>query len=319
MIKLAIVSPCYNEEEVLETSAACLTDLLDDLVKKEKIAADSFVLFVNDGSKDRTWSVIEQLHRKYRQVKGLNLARNVGHQYAIMAGMMSAKDRCDAVITMDADLQDDLNALEKMIDAYEEGYDVVYGVKVERQADPVLKRLSAAAFYKLQRRMGVETVYNHADFRFLSRRALEQLSLYQERNVYLRGIIPLLGFPSATVDDVISERTAGTSKYTVRKMFSLALDGITSFSVKPIYGIVYLGGVFILISVLIGIYVLCSVISGTAEHGWASLMLSVWFVGGAVLISIGGIGVYIGKIYKEVKHRPLYSVKEELYDDSREN
>ena len=303
MIKLAIVSPCYNEEEVLEDSAARLTALFDELVAKEKISADSFVLFVNDGSKDRTWSIIKKLHGTNPYIKGMNLARNVGHQYAIMAGMMTAKDWSDAVITIDADLQDDLNAIEEMIDAYTQGYDVVYGVKVSRQADPVLKRLSATAFYKLQHRMGVETIYNHADFRFLSRRVLEQLSHYQERNVYLRGIIPLLGFPSTTVDDVIRERTAGTSKYTVRKMFSLALDGITSFSVKPIYGI------------LIGIYVLYALISGTAEHGWASLMLSIWFVGGVVLLSIGAVGLYIGKIYKEVKRRPLYNVEEVLYDD----
>ena len=298
MIKLAIVSPCYNEEEVLEDSAARLTALFDELVAKEKISADSFVLFVNDGSKDRTWSIIKKLHGTNPYIKGMNLARNVGHQYAIMAGMMTAKDWSDAVITIDADLQD-----------------VVYGVKVSRQADPVLKRLSATAFYKLQHRMGVETIYNHADFRFLSRRVLEQLSHYQERNVYLRGIIPLLGFPSTTVDDVIRERTAGTSKYTVRKMFSLALDGITSFSVKPIYGIVYLGGIFVFISILIGIYVLYALISGTAEHGWASLMLSIWFVGGVVLLSIGAVGLYIGKIYKEVKRRPLYNVEEVLYDD----
>ena len=315
MIKLAIVSPCYNEEEVLEESTTRLTALFDDLVAKKKISADSFVLFVNDGSKDRTWSIIKQLHRTNPYIKGMNLARNVGHQYAIMAGMMTAKDWSDAVITIDADLQDDLNAIEEMIDAYTQGYDVVDGVKVSRQADPMLKRLSATAFYKLQHRMGVETIYNHADFRFLSRRVLEQLSYYQERNVYLRGIIPLLGFPSTTVDDVIRERTAGTSKYTVRKMFSLALDGITSFSVKPIYGIVYLGIIFVFISILIGIYVLYSLISGTAEHGWASLMLSVWFVGGIVLMSIGAVGLYIGKIYKEVKRRPLYNVEEVLYDD----
>lgn len=315
MIKLAIVSPCYNEEEVLEQSAARLATLFDDLIGKEKISADSFVLFVNDGSKDSTWSIIKQLHQTNPYVKGMNLARNVGHQNAIMAGMMTAKDWSDAVITIDADLQDDLNAIEGMIDAYTAGYDVVYGVKVSRQADPLLKRLSATAFYKLQRKMDVEAIYNHADFRFLSRRVLEQLSQYKERNLYLRGIIPLIGFPSTTVDDVISERTAGTSKYTLRKMLGLALDGITSFSVKPIYGIVYLGIIFVFISVLIGIYVLYSLISGTAEHGWASLMLSIWFVGGVVLLSIGAVGLYIGKIYKEVKRRPLYNVKEVLYDE----
>lgn len=315
MIKLAIVSPCYNEEEVLEQSAARLATLFDDLIAKEKISADSFVLFVNDGSKDSTWNIIKQLHQTNTYVKGMNLARNVGHQNAIMAGMMTAKDWSDAVITIDADLQDDLNAIEGMINAYTAGYDVVYGVKVSRRADPLLKRLSATAFYKLQRKMDVEAIYNHADFRFLSRRVLEQLSQYKERNLYLRGIIPLIGFPSTTVDDVISERTAGTSKYTLRKMLGLALDGITSFSVKPIYGIVYLGVIFVFISVLIGIYVLYSLISGTAEHGWASLMLSIWFVGGVVLLSIGAVGLYIGKIYKEVKRRPLYNVKEVLYDE----
>lgn len=315
MIKLAIVSPCYNEEEVLEQSAARLASLFDDLIAKEKISADSFVLFVNDGSKDSTWNIIKQLHQTNPYVKGMNLARNVGHQNAIMAGMMTAKDWSDAVITIDADLQDDLNAIEGMIDAYTAGYDVVYGVKVSRRADPLLKRLSATAFYKLQRKMDVEAIYNHADFRFLSRRVLEQLSQYKERNLYLRGIIPLIGFPSTTVDDVISERTAGTSKYTLRKMLGLALDGITSFSVKPIYGIVYLGVAFVFISILIGCYVLYSLISGTAEHGWASLMLSVWFVGGVVLLSIGAVGLYIGKIYKEVKRRPLYNVEEVLYDN----
>lgn len=315
MIKLAIVSPCYNEEDVLEQSAGSLTALFDELVTKEKISTDSFVLFVNDGSNDRTWSIIKQLNKTNHYIKGVNLARNVGHQNAIMAGMMTAKNWSDAVITIDADLQDDLNAIEEMIDAYTAGYDVVYGVKVSRQADPLLKRFSATAFYKLQRRMGVEAVYNHADFRFLSRRVLEQLSCYQERNIYLRGIIPLLGFPSTTVNDVIKERAAGVSKYTLGKMLSLALDGITSFSVKPIYGIVYLGGIFVFISILIGIYVLYSLISGTAEHGWASLILSVWFVGGVVLLSIGAVGLYIGKIYKEVKRRPLYNVEEVLYDE----
>ena len=317
MIKLAIVSPCYNEEEVLEQSAGSLTALFDGLVAKGKISADSFVLFVNDGSKDRTWSIIKRLNKTNSYIKGLNLARNVGHQNAIMAGMMAAKNWSDAVITIDADLQDDLNAIEEMIDAYTAGYDVVYGVKVSRQADPLLKRLSATAFYKLQRRMGVEAVYNHADFRFLSKRVLEQLACYQERNIYLRGIIPLIGFPSTTVDDVIKERTAGVSKYTLGKMLGLALDGITSFSVKPIFGIMYLGGIFVFISILIGFYVLYSLISGTAEHGWASLMLSVWFVGGVVLLSVGAVGLYIGKIYKEVKHRPLYNVEEVLYDDEQ--
>ncbi len=312
MLQLAIVSPCYNEEEILQTSAQKLNSLFDRLIEKGKISPKSFVLLVNDGSSDRTWEIIRQLHNANRRFKGLCLARNVGHQNAIMAGMMQAKDISDAVITIDADLQDDINCIEQMIDAYEEGYDIVYGVKVSRKADPVMKRLTAVAFYELQKKMGVESVFNHADFRFLSRRVLQALSQYGERNLYLRGLIPLVGYDSTTVDDVITERQAGQSKYTLGKMLNLALDGITSFSVKPIYYVMYLGVAFIFISLLIGVYVLYSLISGTAEHGWASIMLSIWLVGGICILSIGGVGLYIGKMYVEVKHRPLYSVKEFL-------
>ncbi|MBR6264628.1 MAG: glycosyltransferase family 2 protein [Prevotella sp.] len=312
MLQLAIVSPCYNEEEILQTSAQKLNSLFDRLIEKGKISPKSFVLLVNDGSSDRTWEIIRQLHNDNRRFKGLCLARNVGHQNAIMAGMMQAKDISDAVITIDADLQDDINCIEQMIDAYEEGYDIVYGVKVSRKADPVMKRLTAVAFYELQKKMGVESVFNHADFRFLSRRVLQALSQYGERNLYLRGLIPLVGYDSTTVDDVITERQAGQSKYTLGKMLNLALDGITSFSVKPIYYVMYLGVAFIFISLLIGVYVLYSLISGTAEHGWASIMLSIWLVGGICILSIGGVGLYIGKMYVEVKHRPLYSVKEFL-------
>ena len=312
MIKLAIVSPCYNEEEVLDSSAERLNGLFDDLISKGKISDNSFVLFVNDGSKDSTWSKIAALNTTNKRFKGLNLARNVGHQNAIMAGMMQAKDLSDAVVTIDADLQDDLNCIEQMVDDYAKGYDIVYGVKVSRKADPVLKRLTAVAFYKLQSSMGVESVFNHADFRFLSRRVLEALSQYGERNLYLRGLIPLIGFDSTTVDDTISERLAGKSKYTVSKMFGLALNGITSFSVKPIYYVMYIGICFIFVSLLIGIYVLYSLITGSAEHGWSSLMLSIWLVGGITIVSIGGIGIYIGKIYTEIKQRPLYNIKEFL-------
>lgn len=313
MIRLAIVSPCYNEEEVLESSVERLTLLYQQLIKDDKITEDSFFLFVNDGSKDKTWDIICRLHKTNKFVHGVNLARNVGHQSAIMAGMMTAKDRADAVITIDADLQDDLNAIPKMIDDYSrEGYEIVYGVKVSRTADPLLKRLSAQAFYKMQSKMGVESIYNHADFRFMSRRALEMLSQYKEKNLYLRGIIPTIGLDTTTVDDVISERTAGASKYTLSKMLNLALDGITSFSVKPIYGIIYLGLLFILICFAIGIYVVHALVAGTAVPGWASVILSIWLIGGLVLISIGIVGVYIGKIYKEVKNRPLYNIKEIL-------
>lgn len=312
MIRLATVSPCYNEEEVLEHSVERLTALFDQMVAEGKISADSFMLFVNDGSRDRTWTLIEQLHRENKYVKGMDLARNVGHQRAILAGMMKAKEMADAVVTIDADLQDDLTAIPKMVDHFKAGYDVVYGVKVSREADPVMKRMSAQAFYKLQRKMGVESVFNHADFRLMSRRALEMLSEYKERNIYLRGMIPMIGLPSTTVDDVISEREAGASKYTLKKMLNLAMDGITSFSVKPMYYILGLGILFLLTSVGIGIYVLRALILGTAVNGWSSLILSIWFTGGVVLISIGMLGIYIGRIYEEVKRRPLYHVKEFL-------
>ncbi len=312
MIRLAIVSPCYNEEEVLESSVRRLTELFNSLINDKKITENSFFLFVNDGSRDRTWEIISRLHKENKFVCGVNLAHNVGHQSAIMAGMMVAKDRADAAITIDADLQDDLQAIPQMIDDYEKGYDIVYGVKVSRTADPLLKRLSAVAFYKLQAKMGVNSIYNHADFRFMSRRALEMLSQYKEKNLYLRGIIPTIGLNSTTVNDTISERSAGSSKYTLGKMLSLALDGITSFSVKPIYGIIYLGLLFILICMGIGVYVVHAIVAGTAVPGWASVILSIWLIGGLNLISIGIVGVYIGKIYKEVKNRPLYNIQEIL-------
>lgn len=312
-MRLAIVSPCYNEEAVLDASSVRLTELFNDLVQKGKISSDSFELFVNDGSTDGTWGLITELHRKNPFIKGLNLSHNVGHQNAIMAGMMKAKDMADVVITMDADLQDDLNAIEQMIDAYNEGNDIVYGIKVSRSADPFLKRVTAVAFYKLQANMGVECVYNHADFRLMSKKALDMLSCYPEKNLYLRALIPQIGLKSTTVDDVISERTAGKSKYTLGKMLNLALDGITSFSVKPIYYIVYTGVLIVLLGFLgIIVDVVVAVTSGVNVPGWVSIMLSMWLIGGLLMISIGAIGVYIGKMYKEVKARPLYHISDFL-------
>lgn len=312
MIKLATVSPCYNEEEVLHHSVERLTALFQRMMSEGLISEDSMIVFVNDGSRDKTWEIISQLHKENRLVRGINLARNVGHQNAIMAGMMTAKEWADAVITIDADLQDDIECIPQMVKDFEEGYDIVYGVKVSRQADPLMKRMTAQAFYKLQASMGVESVFNHADFRLMSRRALQMLEGYGERNLYLRGLIPMIGLPSTTVDDVIGERQAGVSKYTLSKMLNLALDGITSFSVKPLYSIVYLGIVFLIISFGIAIYVLHALITGTAVPGWSSLILSIWLVGGFILICIGITGVYIGKIYNEVKHRPLYNIQDIL-------
>ena len=297
MMKLGIVCPCYNEHEVLLESGERLTALIDGLVAKQKIAPDSFVLLVNDGSRDNTWQLIKQLHDTNHYFRGVNLAKNVGHQNAIMAGMMTAKDHCDAVITIDVDLQDDLSAIERMIDKYHEGYDIVYGVKVSRQGDSFLKKNTALMFYKFQQAMGVKAVYNHADFRLMSRRTLQQLSHFEERNLYLRGLIPMIGYQSATVEDVISPRTAGQSKYTLKKMFTLAADGITSFSTKPISLILTAGIFCLLVSVGMFIYVLCSYFEHLAVPGWPSIMLSIWFIGGLLLLSIGIIGEYIGKIY----------------------
>lgn len=314
MMKLGIVCPCYNEHEVLLESGERLTALLDGLVAKQKIAPDSFVLLVNDGSRDNTWQLIKQLHDTSHYFRGVNLAKNVGHQNAIMAGMTTAKDHCDAVITIDVDLQDDLSAIERMIDKYHEGYDIVYGVKVSRQGDSFLKKNTALMFYKFQQAMGVKAVYNHADFRLMSRRTLQQLSHFEERNLYLRGLIPMIGYQSATVEDVISPRTAGQSKYTLKKMFTLAADGITSFSTKPISLILTAGIFCLLVSVGMFIYVLCSYFEHLAVPGWPSIMLSIWFIGGLLLLSIGIIGEYIGKIYIEVKHRPLYNIESILWD-----
>lgn len=312
MIRLATVSPCYNEEEVLSHSVERLTALFERMIAEGLISSDSMMVFVNDGSRDHTWQLITELHHKNKYVRGINLSRNVGHQNAIMAGMMTARAWADAVVTIDADLQDDIECIPQMVRELEQGNDIVYGVKVSRQADPMMKRLSAQMFYKLQSKMGVESVYNHADFRLMSRRALDMLADYREHNLYLRGLIPQVGLQSTTVDDVISERYAGQSKYTLKKMLHLALDGITAFSVKPMYAIFYLGWLFLFVALGIGVYVVHALITGTAVPGWASLILSIWIVGGFILISIGITGVYIGNIYTEVKRRPLYHIAEVL-------
>jgi len=312
MIKLATVSPCYNEEEVLRYSTERLTALFERMISEGMISPDSMIVYVNDGSRDRTWEIIRELHQENKFVRGINMSRNVGHQNAIMAGMMTAREWADAVITIDADLQDDIECIPQMVRHFEEGNDIVYGVKVSRQADPLMKRMTAQMFYKLQSSMGVESVYNHADFRLMSRKALDMLATYKEHNLYLRGLIPQIGLQHTTVDDVISERYAGASKYTLSKMAGLALNGITAFSVKPMYAIFYVGLIFLLIALGIGIYVARALILGTAVPGWASLIISIWLVGGFVMTSLGIIGVYIGKIYTETKCRPLYHVAEVL-------
>lgn len=312
MTKIATVSPCYNEEEVLVHSVERLTALFERMIAEGLISDDSVMVFVNDGSRDRTWEIIRELHEKNKYVRGINLSRNVGHQNAIFAGMMTAREWVDAVITLDADLQDDIECIPQMVRHFQEGYDIVYGVKVSREGDPLMKRMTAQAFYRMQSKMGVESIYNHADFRLMSRRSLDMLSTYKEHNLYLRGLIPQIGLPSTTVDDVISERYAGTSKYSLSKMMGLALNGITAFSVKPLYAIFNIGVLFLVVAFGIGIYVAYALLTGQAVQGWASLILSVWLVGGFVLTALGIIGTYIGKIYTEVKRRPLYHVAEIL-------
>lgn len=310
--KLIIVSPCYNEEAILRYSADTLTSFLKRVIALGKIAPSSRILYVNDGSRDRTWSLIEELHKDNSFVEGLSLAKNVGSELAVMAGMMVARERADVVVTIDTDLQDDVEAIEEMINHYLDGCDIVYGVKTSREADPWLKRITAEGFYRLQQNMGINVIFNHTNFRLMSKRALEALSEYSERNLYLRGIIPQLGFRSAEVEDVIRERTAGESKYNYTKLLLLAVDGITSFSTKPISFIVGMGLFSLLISIVMAIYVLVSYVEHLSVPGWASLMLSLWFIGSMLLLSIGVVGQYIGKIYIEVKARPRYHIDQYL-------
>ena len=312
MIRLATVSPCYNEEAVLRHSVEQLTALFERMIAEGLISKDSMMVFVNDGSRDRTWEIIRELHAENPFVRGINMSRNVGHQNAIMAGMMTAREWADAVITLDADLQDDIECIPKMVKDYEDGYEIVYGVKVSRKADSFMKKFTAQTFYKLQSSMGVESVYNHADFRLMSRRALDMLSTYKEHNLYLRGLIPMIGLKHTTVDDVISERFAGQSKYTLHKMLRLALNGITAFSVRPLFLIYNIGILFLIVAFMIGIYVTYSLVVGHVVQGWASLILSIWLVGGFILIAMGIMGTYIGQIYSETKRRPLYHIQEIL-------
>ncbi|MCM1569839.1 MAG: glycosyltransferase family 2 protein [Roseburia sp.] len=317
MDKLAIVVPCYNEEEVLKIASEALRGVLDDLVRKGKIAEDSFILFVNDGSKDRTWELIEEEHSAYPvQVCGVKLAGNVGHQFALTAGLITAMDRSDVTISIDADLQDDINVIEEMIDKYHGGCDIVYGVRRERKTDTFFKRVTAQGFYRLMNLMGVKTIYNHADFRLMSKRAVEQFSQYRETNLFLRGMVPLIGYQTDKVYYDRKERVAGESKYPLKKMLALAFNGISSFSVKPITLILGFGLFIIVISALAAIYALISYFSGRVVPGWTSLILSIWFLGGIQLIAIGLVGQYIGKIYIEVKQRPRYNI-EKILDASK--
>lgn len=305
---LAIVVPCYNEEAVLQETNHRLLAVIRELSDKKEISNDSFVLYVNDGSKDNTWLLINNACKSCGNVHGINLAGNVGHQNALMAGLYVAKDMADMIISIDADLQDDVNVIAEMVRKCQyENNDIVYGVRRERKTDTWFKRNTALAFYKLMRLMGVKSVYNHADYRLL--RATAQLCQYEERNLFLRGIVPLLGYKTDVVYYNRAERFAGESKYPLNKMVNFAIDGITSFSVKPVRMIFYLGLIFIVIAFFVLLYVLKSFITYSVVPGWSSLMLSIWFCSGIVLIGIGIIGEYIGKIYIESKHRPRYNIE----------
>ncbi len=313
MDKLAIVVPCYNEEEVLKIASEALRGTLDDLIQKKKISEDSFILFVNDGSSDRTWDLIEEEHEAHPvRVCGVKLAGNVGHQFALTAGLLTAMDMSDVTVSIDADLQDDVTVIEEMIDKFHGGCDIVYGVRKERKTDTFFKRTTAQMFYKLMKVMGVKTVYNHADFRLMSKRAVKAFAEYKETNLFLRGMVPLLGYQTDSVYYDRKERVAGQSKYPLKKMLALAFNGISSFSVKPISLILGLGLFIILVSAAALVYALISYCTGHVVPGWTSLILSIWFLGGMQLLAIGMVGQYIGKIYIEVKQRPRYNIEKIL-------
>lgn len=312
MEKLCVVIPCYNEEEILLTTANEFKEYMTKLMQNQLIAKESKVLFVNDGSKDKTWDIIQEIVNENTLFSGLNLAANVGHQNAVLAGMFEAKEEFDLIITIDADLQDDINAIEKMVMEYKNGNDIVYGVRSSRKKDTFFKRETAQLFYRIMGWLGVDIVYNHADFRLMSKRSVESLSKYNERNMFLRGIVPLIGYQTTEVRYKRKERLAGESKYPLKKMISFAFDGITSLSIKPITFILILGVFIMLLAFVAFLYVILSYNSGNASDGWSSVMISIWFLGGLQVFSIGVIGLYLGKVYLEVKQRPRYEVQEKI-------
>lgn len=307
---LYIVIPCYNEEEVIEETIRRLTDKMDGMIETGMVSGDSRFMLVNDGSKDRTWEIISELCQTNPYVTGITLAHNRGHQNALLAGLMTAKEYADIVISMDADLQDDIHALDRFVAEYKKGADIVYGVRSSRAKDTFFKKNTALAFYKLMAMLGVETVYNHADYRLMSKRALNELEKFKEVNLFLRGIIPMIGFKTATVEYVREERFAGESKYPLKKMISFAIEGITSCSVKPLRMITMFGVTISVISVLYLIYVIIGSLAGHTVPGWATLAVLICFFGGAQILCIGVVGEYIGKIYNETKARPRYIIEE---------
>lgn len=317
---LYMVVPCYNEQEVLHETARQLKAKYETLIQQNLISSESRIVFVNDGSKDSTWSIIQELHSEQpRFFSGINLAHNSGHQNAVLAGLMSVKDICDMAITMDADLQDDINTIDAMVKKYYEGNQVVYGVRSARKTDTFFKKFTAESFYKFMKLMGADVVYNHADFRLMSSRVLQELSGFREVNLFLRGMIPLIGFQSCNVYYERHERFAGESKYPLKKMLSFAVNGITSFSTKPLKLITSLGFIMFVISVIAFIWSFIVKIAGLSVGGWSSTMCSIWLIGGLQLLCLGIIGEYVGKIYAEVKQRPRFIVADFLNETGNSN
>lgn len=315
---LYLVIPCYNEEEVLRETSKRLLEKINKMIDHEQISENSKILFVNDGSKDRTWDIIEELHNSNCIFSGINLSRNRGHQNALLSGLMTAKEYADMVISLDADLQDDVDVIEKFVEEYYSGSDVVYGVRSSRKTDTFFKRTTALGFYKVMNNLGVNVVYNHADYRLMSKRALEGLAEFKEVNLFLRGIVPLIGYKHSIVEYERHERFAGESKYPLKKMLAFAVDGITSFSIKPIRLISFLGFGIFFMSVIALIYSLVVKFLGKTQIGWTSLVISIWMIGGIQLLSLGVIGEYIGKIYNETKARPRYIIKDKLISNKDE-
>ena len=310
---LYLVVPCYNEEPVLPETVRELTKKLNSMIQSGLISPESRMVFVNDGSKDRTWELIEEYHEANPLVSGIKLSRNRGHQFAVLAGLMTVKEHCDMAITLDADLQDDIDVLDEFVRKYkEEGCEIVYGVRNSRETDTFFKRFTAESFYRLMSGMGVDIVFNHADYRLMSRKALDALAEYKEVNLFLRGVVPLIGYKTGTVEYARKERAAGESKYPLKKMLSFAMDGITSFSIKPIRMITMLGVLAFIASIVMAVYTVVGFFMGTTVSGWASIIISIWGFGGLILIALGMIGEYIGKIYMETKARPRYLVEKFL-------
>ena len=315
MKTLYIVVQCYNEEELLHETTKRLKDKLDKLIKNKKIKKDSKVLYVNDGSKDNTWAIIEEINKNDKMFTGISLSRNRGHQNALVAGLLTAKEHADIIISMDADLQDDINAIDEMIEKNNNGCDIVYGVRNKREKDSWFKRTTAEGFYKFMKIMGVDVVFNHADYRLTSKRVLDNFADYHEVNLFLRGIFPLIGFKSDIVYYERNERFAGVSKYPLKKMLNFAWDGITSFSVKPIRMVLNIGIIMFVISIIMLIYALTVKILGNTVSGWTFIICSIWMIAGVQMLSLGIIGEYIGKIYSETKARPRFIIEKDLSND----